>query len=494
MVSIIETMKLGKHIFGVGAMTGISRIFGFVRDMLIARVLGAGRLSDVFLAAFKLPNLFRDLLGEGALSAIFIPMYTDCKKDDNFAKNVFSWLMLVLLGITIVFEIFMPLVVWGLAPGFAEEPGKMELTVTIARIMFVYVIFVCGAAFLSAILNACSKFLLAAFMPVMLNIMLIAALLIVYVSGIDWVLYLMAGTVVLSGVVQFGILWHRIRTRHFGLRLVWPRWTPGIKDLFSRLGVSIVGNGFYQITIIVGTLVASFQSGAVSWLYYADRIVQLPFAMIGLAVGTVLMSSISNALADKNMRSVYIQQNSSLRRSMMLILPCVAGLFVLAEPIIKLLFEYGAWTSSATHAVAVAIMIQVFALPAMMISQVYSKTLYAAQDVKTPVRTSMVSLGVAAVLYLVLFPVLGYLAIPVGIVASGYLKNFLLGQACRRRALVRMDGRTVRAIGAFGVLAAIMGVGLWYVPVNGIFSLGAAIAGYGILYLPLAYILDRKIH
>ena len=397
-------MKLGKHIFGVGAMTGISRIFGFVRDMLIARVLGAGKLSDIFLAAFKLPNLFRDLLGEGALSAIFIPMYADSKKDEGFAKNVFSWLLVGLLGIIVLFEIFMPLVVWVLAPGFDEVAGKMEMTVLIARIMFVYVLFICGAAFLSAILNAFSKFLLAAFMPVLLNIMLICALLVAMVWGSENVLYLMAGTVVLSGVLQFAILWGRIRKNHFGLRLVVPRWTPRIKELFQRMGVSIVGSGFYQITMIVGTLVASFQSGAVSWLYYSDRIVQLPFAMIGLAVGTVLMSSISNALAEKNMRSVYIQQNSSMRRSMMLILPCVVGLVVLAEPIIRTLFQYGAWTADSTTAVANAIVIQALVLPAMLVSQIYSKTLYASQDVKTPVKTSMVSLGVAAVLYLALFP------------------------------------------------------------------------------------------
>ena len=277
--------------------------------------------------------------------------------------------------------------------------------------------------------------------------MLICALLAAaYFDISDCILYLMAGTVVASGVIQFGILWHRIRRKHFGLRLVRPKWTPGIKHMFSRLGISIIGNGFYQITIIVGTLVASFQSGAVSWLYYSDRIVQLPFAMIGLAVGTVLMSSISNALANQNMRSVYIQQNSSLRRSMMLIMPCVAGLFVLAHPIIRYLFQYGAWTAESTHAVALAIMIQVFALPAMMASQIYSKTLYASQDVKTPVRTSMISLGVAAVIYLALFPIAGYLAIPIGIVTSGYLKNYLLGRACRRRELVHHDGRTIRAI------------------------------------------------
>lgn len=487
-------MKLGKHIFGVGLMTGISRVFGFIRDMLIARVLGAGRLSDIFLAAFKLPNLFRDLLGEGALSAIFIPMYADSKHDESFAKNVFSWLMVVLLGITVVFEIFMPLVVWILAPGFADDPGKMELTVIISRIMFFYVIFVCSAAFLSAVLNAFSRFVLAAFMPVMLNIMLIAALLAsAYLGASDSVLYIMAGTVVLSGIIQCLVLLSRIRRKHFGLRLVVPRWTNGIKTMFKRFGVSIIGNGFYQITIILGTLVASFESGAVSWLYYSDRIVQLPFAMIGLAVGTVLMSSISNALAEKNMRSVYIQQNSSMRQSMMLIMPCLAGLFVLAEPIIKYLFEYGAWTSHSTHAVAVAIMIQVFVLPAMLISQIYSKTLYASQDVKTPVKTSITSLAVASAIYVGLFWFVGYLAIPIGVVVSGYVKNYLLGRACRRKGLIKMDGRTIRAMLAFAVLSGLLGLGLWFVPINSIISLGLAIAGFGIIYLPIAFVLNRKI-
>ncbi len=323
--------------------------------------------------------------------------------------------------------------------------------------------------------------------------MLICALLFALIFGSDYILYLMAGTVVLSGVVQFGVLWLRIRRHHFGLRLIVPRWTPGISQMFRRFGVSIVGSGFYQITIIVGTLVASFQSGAVSWLYYSDRIVQLPFAMIGLAVGTVLMSSISNALADKNMRSVYIQQNSSTRRSLMLTLPCVAGLFVLAEPIIKYLFEYGAWTSASTHAVAMAIKIQVLVLPAMVLSQIYSKTLYATQDVKTPVKTSVISLGGAAVLYLALFPFAGYLAIPIGVVVSGYLKNYLLARACRKRALIRHDGRTVRSVLSFAILSGVLGLCLSFVSISGIITLGLAIAVYGVVYLPVAYIIESKI-
>lgn len=486
-------MKLGRNMLGVGAMTGISRVFGFVRDMLIARVLGAGRLSDIFLAAFRLPNLFRDLLGEGALSAIFIPMFADSKRDKNFANNVFSWLIVVLLGLTIVFEIFMPAFIAILTPGFAVDPGKMEFTVVISRIMFWYVIFICSAAFLSAVLNAFSKFILAAFMPVLLNIMLICALLLSAWFASTTVLYIMAVTVVLSGIIQCAILWARIRSGNFGLRIVRPKWNEKIKSMLKRFGVSIVGSGFYQITIIVGTLVASFQSGAVSWLYYADRIVQLPFAIIGLAVGTVLISSISNALAEKNMSSVYAQQNFSMRRSLMLIIPCMIGLFVLAEPIIKNLFQYGAWTAESTHAVAIAIMIQCLVLPAMLTSQIYSKTLYASQDVKTPVKTSIVSLGVATLIYIGLFHHLGYLSIPVGVVISGYVKNILLVHACRRRKLIKLDTHTIRATVGFSIWAILLGAGLWFIPVNGLLSMCMAIGIFGVLYLPVAYVMDKKL-
>ena len=432
-------------------------------------------------------------MGEGALSAIFIPMFADSKRDRNFANNVFSWLLVVLLGLTIIFEIFMPAFVCILAPGFSADPGKLEMTVVISRIMFWYVIFICAAAFLSAVLNAFSKFILAAFMPVMLNIMLICALLMSAWFAPTTVLYIMAATVVLSGILQCAILWGRIRSGNFGLRIIRPRWNGQIKSMLQRFGVSIVGSGFYQITIIVGTLVASFQSGAVSWLYYADRIVQLPFAMIGLAVGTVLMSSISNAIADKNMRSVYIQQNSSMRRSLMLIIPCMVGLFVLAEPIIKNLFQYGAWTPESTHAVAVAIMIQCLVLPAMLISQIYSKTLYASQDVKTPVKTSMASLGIAAIIYVGLFYHLGYLAIPVGVVISGYVKNMLLARACKRKGLIHIDGRTIRATIGFVLWAVALGAVLWFAPIDNIISLCVAIAVYGILYLPVAWFMDRKL-
>jgi putative peptidoglycan lipid II flippase len=215
--------------------------------------------------------------------------------------------------------------------------------------------------------------------------------------------------------------------------------------------------------------------------------------MIGLAVGTVLISSVSKALTDGNMRSVYLQQNSSMRRSMMLIMPCVVGLFVLAEPIIRILFQHGAWTAESTNAVALAIKIQCLVLPAMLISQIYSKTLYAAQDVNTPVRTSIVSLAVATVIYLVLFPMLGYLSIPVGVVVSGYVKNYLLRRACKQRNLVKADKKTTLAIFTFASVSIALGALLSAVSIPNILVLGAAICAFGILYLPVAFIIDRFI-
>jgi putative peptidoglycan lipid II flippase len=503
-------MKQSKHIFRVGCWTAVSRVFGFARDVLIANVLGAGRLSDIFLAAFKLPNMFRDLLGEGALSSVFVPMFAEQRKKDNlatgggfaqvagankFANNFFSWLMAVLLGITIIGLIAMPIIIWILAPGFADDPGKMQMTIEIGRWLFLYLIFICGSAFLGSILNAFSQFALVASMPVLFNTFSIGALLLaMYLNAGHDVLYILSGAVVLSGVVQMGILWRRLRTRKFGLRLVRPRWDGQMKTAFKRLGVGIVGSGFYQINVIIGTLVASYQAGAVSWLYYSDRMIQLPFAVVGLAVGTVLLTSISNALAEKNMTLVYVQQNAAMRQSLMLILPCMVGLIALATPIIQFLFEHGAWAHDSTIAVASAMMIYALALPAMTTSQIYSKTLYAAQDVRTPVRTSVIGLAVSSGLYLGLFPFVGYLAIPIGAVVGGYVKNWLLLRECRKRDLFRWLPKTQKAVAGFVALALVLAVALRFISITNIWMLFAVIAAFGVLYLPIAHFINKRFY
>jgi putative peptidoglycan lipid II flippase len=472
----------------VGGWTGVSRLLGFLRDMLVGRFLGAGRMSDIFLTAFKLPNLFRDLLGEGALSSVFIPMFSREKRSASFASSVFSWLMLVLLAITILAEIFMPLIMLGLAPGF--DPEKLQMTVEVGRIMFFYVILVCGAGFLSAILNAFSDFALAAFIPVLLNVSLIAGLLIFRTN-----LYALAGAVLLAGAVQMWILIGRLRRRNFGLRLIRPRLSPAVKGVGRRLGWGFLGSGFYQLNVIVGVMIASRQGGAVSWLYYSDRLVQLPFAIVGLAAGTVILTKISDAISSGKMGAVFGYQNAAMRQSMMLILPCMAGLLALARPIVGFLFGYGEWTPEATRAVADAIMIQVLVLPFMTATQIYQKTLYAAGDVQSPVKVSAVFLALGVLVMLALAPRIGYLCVPVGTAVSGILRNQALRRICVRRELYKTDWRTIAAIAAFFVLSLLLGVGLWLARplITGVAALAAALAISMIIYLPSAFVCDRII-
>jgi len=382
----------------------------------------------------------------------------------------------------------MPFVIWGLAPGFDAE--KLSMTVYVSRIMFGYVILVCAVGFLSAILNAFSEFIYAAITPIFFNIFLIMGLVIFRVN-----LPALAVVVLITGFVQIYILWARLQRRNFGLRLIWPRMTPLMKSMGKRMSWGFVGSGFYQLNVIVGVLIASYQTGAVSYLYYADRLVQLPFAIVGLAAGTVILTKVSDAISSKKMNAVYMYQNAAMRQSMMLILPCVAGLFVLAEPIIRTLFQYGEWTPEATKAVAGVIMILVWGLPLMTTSQLYMKTIYASGDAKTPVKISAASLALAVSLMLLLMGELGYLAVPVGTVIGGFARNVWLKRVCKRRELYKADRNTVLALSVFFAMSVLMGAGLYKVLplVTGVVPLALTIALAAIIYLPLALFCDKII-
>ena len=482
-------MSLARKIFGIGAWTGVSRITGFIRDVLIGHYLGAGRLSDIFLTAFKLPNLFRDLLGEGAMASVFIPMFSRENRNSNFASNAFSWLMLVLLIITLLIEVFMPGVIFAIAPGFDAE--KLALSVDIARIMFFYCLLICAVSFMSAILNAFSDFILAAAIPILLNVFLIIGAVTFKTN-----LYAQAMVVLVSGVVQLFILARRLKKRRFGLRLVRPRSTPLIRQIAKRMGWGLLGTGFYQLNVFVGVLLASFQSGAVSYLYYSDRLVQLPFSIVGLAAGTVILTKISDAISAKKNNAVFRYQNAAMRTSLMLVLPSVVGMFVLAEPIVQFLFEHGgAWSHAATVAVAAVIMIQVMALPFMTTSQIYMKTLYAAHDMRTPVKISAFALSISTIIMLSTVTAMGYLCVPVGTVVGGIVRNILLKRACLRRKLYQTNNGTIKAIACFSILSLLMGAGLWVVKsyIVSVVSLIFVLVFAAIIYLPLAFLCDKII-
>ncbi len=474
----------------VGALTGISRIFGFIRDMLIANVLGAGRLSDIFFMAFKIPNLFRNLLAEGALQVAFVPMFTehrdDKKTSTEFSSNAFSWLMCLLLFITLAAEIAMPFIIMLFAPGFASDPEKLEMTIWLSRIMFLYLFFISGTAFLTCILNAFSEFALTTAMPIVLNTFMIIGLLIAKHSGYDQ-LNILSWAVVLSGIVQMGILFYRIKKRKMGLHIIRPKLTPRIKTLFKRMIPGFIGTGAYHINILAGSMIASFQDGAVSWLYYADRMVQLPFAMIGLAAGTVLLTSISSSMCRGDMNDVYDQQNSSIKHILFWTLPALVGLLILTIPIIKLLFEHGAFDHTSTINTSNAIFILAFVLPAMSLSQIFSNTLYASQDTKTPVHTSVTSLLIGIVLSAALFPIFGFLSVAVGTMVGGWVKLLTLIYHCYKRKLFKLFPRTIRTCSLFTIIAITMGFMLAFANKFGLtsnlFGLFGTIAVAGLFYL-----------
>ncbi|MCL2629402.1 MAG: murein biosynthesis integral membrane protein MurJ [Alphaproteobacteria bacterium] len=477
-------MSIRKHFLSVSAWTSASRVLGFIRDVIIASLLGAGRGADIFFAAFKLPNMFRSIFGEGALHASFVPMFVESKNKENFANQAFSWLLVVTLGITIIGVIAMPLIMLLLAPGFAAQPGKLAEAIHIARIMFPYMLLICVAGFMAGILNAANRFALAAAMPAMLNIFLISGALIAV--KMNWNIAVgLSVAVLLSGLVQVWILWSRIRKKQFGLRLVRLKRSPDMKTLFKRMVPGIVGSGAYHINIMVGTILASLTPGAVSWLYYADRLVQLPFAIVGIAMGTVLLTSISKAFADKNTELAHIQQNRAITHILFWTLPAFAGLAALAEPIVRILFQRGAFTNFDTMQTSNAIMILACALPAMNLEQVFEKTIYASKDTKTPVKISMIGITLSVAAALLLFPFMGFLSIVLGVALSAWFKMSVMARVAYKRGLFKLTPNTLLISAVFAAASVLMFSGLKFVEISSLFDLIIAmtIAGGGYLGL-----------
>ncbi len=488
-------MNLSKSFLKVGGLTGVSRIFGYVRDALIASFLGAGRLSDIFFMAFRIPNLLRNLVAEGALQVSFVPIFTEEKHKDekrawDFARNTFSWLMMLLLFITILAEIFMPAITVLFAPGFMADPEKLQMTIILSRIMFLYLITISGVAFLSSVLNTFSEFALTTAMPIVLNSCMILGLLFAHRFG-GSALYWLSWAVVIAGILQMGILLNRIRKKKLGLYLVRPRFNNSMKKLLKRLGPGIVGTGVYNLNILIGSIIASQQNGAVSWLYYSDRLVQLPMAMIGIAVGTVLIVSISNALSEKNMEEVYSQQNYAIRYTMFWTFPAMIALLAMTRPIIQVLFERGAFSFTDTIYTANAVLIMAFAIPAMILSQIFSMTIFSSQDTKTPVMTSIVSMVIGTVLAIILFPKYQYLAIAYGTLVGAWVKVLTMIYFCRVRNLFQLQFKTIKVCAVYLILAILMGFLIRYVwavlpnasSFEKLFSLGIACMVGGISYL-----------
>ena len=461
----------------VGGLTMISRVLGFVRDISIAAVLGTGVVADAFFVAFRFPNLFRRLFGEGAFNAAFVPLFSKELEANGktaarqFAEEALSVLTITLLILTAVAEITMPWLMYAIAPGFADTPDKYDLSVLLTRIAFPYLLCMSLVALLSGLLNALDKFAAAAAAPIVLNLILISSIAVAALLGVGntpQAGIILAIGVAIAGVVQLLVLARAASKSNMGLRLKWPRMTPGVKKLI-KLGIpGVIAGGITQVNLLIGTIIASLQDSAVSYLYYADRIYQLPLGVVGIAIGVVLLPDISKKLRAGNMDEVHESQNRSLEFALMLTLPASIALFVIPMPIIQVLFERGAFSVADTNATALALSAFAWGLPAFVLIKVFSPAFFAREDTKTPMRFAGVSMIVNVTLSLALFYILKangimpHLGIAIATTVAGWVNAVLLWTTLARNGQFQFDNRLRRNLPLILLASLVMGASVWF--------------------------------
>jgi len=422
-------MNLIKSTGTFSFFTIISRLLGYVRDILIALFLGAGPLADAFFVAFRIPNTFRRLFSEGTFNAAFVPSYSSLlskkKLSERFANNVFNLLILGLFFFVIIIEILMPLFVLLIAPGFEKDSQKIELAITLTRITFPFLLFISLASFFSAILNAHNKFAIASIAPIILNILLISVLLFGKILN-DQLVYYLSYAVTISGILQFIFLYFFIK-KYFSPRLKLNiKIDQKIKNFFKKLLPSIFSSGVTQINILVGTIIASFQVSAVSYLYYADRIYQINLAIAGIAIGTVILPQLSKYIQNNKKDKIDLIQNKALELSLFLSIPASIALLIASEEIISSLFGYGLFDEESVKNSAKALFYFGVGLPAFSLIKVFSTFFFARHNTKIPFYISLISVLLNIFISISFFKEIGFIIIPIATTISSWFNAILL--------------------------------------------------------------------
>ena len=423
-------MNLIKSTSTFGFFTLISRILGYFRDVLIAIYLGSGPLADAFFVAFRIPNTFRRLFSEGTFNAAFVPSYSSelvlgKKKSQEFANNIFNLLLVGLFLIVLIIEIFMPSFVLIIAPGFTENSDKLDLTISLTRITFPFLLFVSLSSFFSAILNSHNKFAIASAAPIVLNIFLILILILQSYLNDQLVFYL-SYAVTVAGIVQLIFLIFFVKKFYFPTISFSFKIDKKIKLFFKKLLPSIFSAGVTQINIFVGTIIASFQASAVSYLYYADRIYQINLAIAGIAIGTVLLPNLSKHIQSKNKKKIDFIQNKALELSLFLSLPATVALLIASEEITSSLFGYGSFDITSVKNSANALFYFALGLPAFSMIKIFSSFLFARHNTKIPFYFSISSVIINIIISLYFFNKIGFIIIPIATTLSSWLNAFLL--------------------------------------------------------------------
>ncbi len=469
-------MSLLRAITTVGGYTLISRVLGFIRDVLLAAILGAGAAADAFVVAFKLPNLFRRLFAEGAFNAAFVPLFArrlvaegrDAARD--FAEQAQAVLLFALIVFVLIAEAIMPWAMRAIAPGFLEDPAKFALAVELTRITFPYLLFVSLVSLIGGALNALERFAATSATPIFLNLVMIAGL-------VCWQWYAPSAAhgaawgVTAAGFAQLVWLALVLRSAGLGLRLRLPKLTPEVKRLLVLMLPVALGAGVYQINVVVDVVIASFlPSGSVSFLYYADRLNQLPLGVVGIAIGTALLPILARQIRAGEDGAALANQNRALEVALVLTVPAAAALIVIAQPIIAVLFERGAFGPEAVTATAWALAAYAAGLPAHVLAKVFTPGYFAREDTATPVKIAVFVMVINAALAVALMLALqtygiGHVGIALATSLTGWLNALLLWRGLVRRGQFSLDARLRRRalpiLVAALVMAGVLILGHW---------------------------------
>ena len=466
-------MNLLGAIATVGGMTMISRILGFARDIMVAAALGAGPLADTFFVAFKLPNLFRRLFAEGAFNAAFVPQFSGLLESEGlraariFAEQALAVLLWSLLLFVILVEIAMPWVLLGFAPGFATVPEQFNMAVLLTRITFPYLLFISLISLMAGVLNSLGKFTAAAATPIFLNLCLIGAVL--------WLVHFtptpahaLALGVTIAGGVQFVWVFFHVGRIGIRLRLPAPKLTPAVRSMLKRIIPAAVGAGVYQISMLIDTIIASLlPAGSISYLFFADRVNQLPMGVVGVAIGTALLPVISREVSAGDHAAAIDSQNRALEFSLFLAIPAAAALIVIPVPVISVLFERGAFGTAETVATASALAVYATGLPAYILVKGLTPGFFAREDTATPVKIGIFAVVLNLILNLILMKPFLHIGIAAATSASAWVNAILLAYILHRRHHLTPDSRLKSRLPRI-ILASVFMAGLLYAGMLGL--------------------------
>ena len=466
--------------------TMLSRVLGYFRDILIAIFLGTSIYADAFFVAFRLPNTFRRLFAEGTFNAAFIPSYTAEKiksktQGKKFADEVLTLLTLGLLTIVLIVEILTPYVVYLIAPGFIEDKTKFNLAVDLTRVTFPFLAFVSLSSFFAGILNSENKFAAAAAAPIFLNLILIFSLVFSYYFKLDYALSLSYG-VSLSGLIQLIFLIY-FASKYYQPSLVFRnKIRQKVKFFLKKLLPSIFSSGVTQISILIGTIIASFQSGAVSYLYYADRIYQINLAIAGIAVSTVSLPILSKLIKNKKDSQVNKIQNKSLELSLLLSLPASVALIIGSEVIVNALFGYGSFTESDIEQTSLALKYFGYGIPAFAVLKIFANFFFARDNTITPFKVSSVVVFTNIVISILFFKKIGFIIIPIATTVSTWIGIFYYLYLLLKLSYFKINSQfytnLIKIVFATSIMSYIFLKGLNYFAKNLTYS-----SDYKVLYL-----------